>query len=324
MIQLAVIGAGQLGSRHLQSFALLDRPSRVVVVDPIPASLDTARVLFDQNSGDSQVESVEFQTRLEDIPTRIDVAVIATGADTRRTVVQSLLARCQVRSLILEKILFQTPSDYAEVETLLQETHTKAWVNCPRRIWPVYRKLKETWPSGPLDYRVTGSAWGLACNAIHFLDHAAFLSGQGKFSLESSELDADVFPSRRPGCVEFSGRIRGQTPQGTRVEIISDRDGDAPLVITIFSADCQLVVNETAGTAAVARRCNNWCWEPLTFAVPYQSQLTHLVVQQLLDEGDCELTPYQRSTPIHLSLLQVLMAHYRKHVDKDAQRCPIT
>ncbi len=323
-VVLAVIGSGQLGSRHLQALKLLDRPSSVFVLDPNPQALRAASELFAQQSGESLVQSIQFVSDTAELPDAIDVAVVATGANARRKVLQHLLAHSRVRYLILEKFLFQEHADYVAVAARMREAATKSWVNCPRRMWPIYRKLKEVVPGGPLDYRVTGSAWGLGCNAIHFLDHAAFLSGSGEFTLQSSELDPEVVASRRDGYCEFSGRIRGESKDGTRVEIACDRAGTMPVVVTAWNQDMQLLVNETACTAVVAQRENGWQWESLTFAVPFQSQLTHVAVQQLLDRGNCELTPYELSASLHVSLLDVFLEHYRKHVDSHATCCPIT
>ena len=46
MHQIAIIGAGQLGSRHLQGLAKLQLPCQVHVVDPSPKSLEVARQRF--------------------------------------------------------------------------------------------------------------------------------------------------------------------------------------------------------------------------------------------------------------------------------------
>ena len=42
MIHCAIIGAGQIGSRHLQALCKLESPARVALVDPSDESLQTA------------------------------------------------------------------------------------------------------------------------------------------------------------------------------------------------------------------------------------------------------------------------------------------
>ena len=48
MYQIGVIGAGQLGGRHLQGLARLSLPCEIDVVDPSPVSLDSARKRFSE------------------------------------------------------------------------------------------------------------------------------------------------------------------------------------------------------------------------------------------------------------------------------------
>jgi len=302
----------------------LNRPSHVWVADPNPASLANARSLFHQHSDASLVESVEYLQGLDGLPPHLDVAVIATAANKRRGVIELLLERCHVQYLVLEKFLFQNVRDYEYVKRLFENAGARAWVNCPRRLWPAYRRLKGRLSEGPLDYRVTGSAWGLGCNAIHFLDHVAYLTGDLEYVLDSQELENEVFPSRRNGFVEFSGRIRGKGKSGTQLELVCSRTGDAPILVSIFSSEITCVINETARTGVIADRENEWRWEQFDVSIPYQSELTSLVVQRLLDTGECELTPYAQSAILHVNLLKRFTTHYQDHFDKDAKLCPIT
>ena len=46
MINIAVIGAGQIGSRHLQALSQLNRLTNIQIVDPDYKSLERAREIF--------------------------------------------------------------------------------------------------------------------------------------------------------------------------------------------------------------------------------------------------------------------------------------
>ena len=48
MYNIAIIGAGQLGSRHLQGLKLAQLPMRIEIVDSSEKSLETARERYDQ------------------------------------------------------------------------------------------------------------------------------------------------------------------------------------------------------------------------------------------------------------------------------------
>ena len=169
MLQIALIGAGQLGSRHMQGLALLEAPARVTVVDPFAASLATAQERFAQVK-QQNVEAV-FTQSFDELPQALDGAVVATGADRRREAIERLLARSRVRVALLEKVLFQRIEDYGAVGTLLDKSGTRAWVNCSQRLWPFFRDLRpKTLGKSSVRIVVRGTQWGLGCNAIHNLD----------------------------------------------------------------------------------------------------------------------------------------------------------
>jgi hypothetical protein len=325
MVRIAVIGAGQLGSRHLQALSLLDRPASIQVVDPSAASLEVSRERFGQVAGNSNVQGVEYLEDIGGLADELDVAVVATNADVRRRVVEDLLARKKVRYIILEKVLFQRPEDFEEAGRLLEANGVRAWVNCPRRMWPYYRKINELFHGARrVEYSVSGSQLGIGCNAIHYLDHLAFLTGQSDVSLYGDLLDSEVAPSKRAGFVEFTGTLHGYVGSNP-IAITSYGEGEVPPLILITSDRARCLIREGEGKAWVAESARGWSWEEVSFTVPYQSQLTHLVVQKILDSDGCDLTGYQESAKLHLPFINTLTDFVKQQKSlEDFKTCPIT
>ena len=107
MKNIILIGAGQLGSRHLQALALLQKPYSIYVVDPVEESLERAEKLYHEVPPESQ-HSLHFVARLEEISVRlIEYAIIATNSNVRFTVLSQLTSRFEIKNLLFEKILFQ-------------------------------------------------------------------------------------------------------------------------------------------------------------------------------------------------------------------------
>lgn len=127
---VAIIGAGNLGSRHLQALALTDIPLAVQVVDPSEKSLDVAKERWQEMPINPLVERVTFHKELDELNGNFDVVIVATSSKPRRAVVEKLLAKNKVRYMILEKVLFPRLSDYEDVGRLLERHNVKAWVNC--------------------------------------------------------------------------------------------------------------------------------------------------------------------------------------------------
>ena len=325
MVNFAIIGAGQIGSRHLQALSQLDRITNIQIVDPNYKSLEKAKERFLQVQKNKDIQRVEYLNNIKDLSNNLELVIIATNSDVRREVIEKLLLQKKVRYVILEKVLFQKIKDFAIVNDLLVRNNVKTWVNCPHRMIDFYKQLKFKFREVKrVDYRVSSSNLGIGCNSIHFLDLFTFLTGQINFVLFSDQLDSNIIMSKRPGFVEFTGTLYGKSSEGSNIAITSYLKGDAPLIISINSEIINCLIREDEGKAWISEKANNWAWEEISFTIPYQSQLTTLVVQDILDTGKCDLTKYEESWKIHISLLKSLIFYLQKQKMEEIDLCPIT
>lgn len=322
--RLAVIGAGQLGSRHLQALALLDRPASIEVVDPDPASLETAKKRLREVPANAASREVQYHSSIERLSPDLDLVIVATNSDIREKVVLELLAAKRVRYLLLEKVLFQSAGSYERVAALLRRTGVKAWVNCPRRLWPQYIDLKARLAGFQwLDLSVTGTQWGLGSNAIHFLDLLSFLGAPADFKLSGELLDPNILPSKRLGFVELGGTLCGTSGKGHVVMTV--HPGDNLSFLLQFTTDrVRVTIDELAGKAWLSEAASGWAWRDLPFPRTMQSRLTHKVAEALLDGGDCGLADFEESSRLHRSLLGVFLPHLTRGGKAQGDCCPLT
>lgn len=322
--KILLIGAGQLGSRHLQGLSQIDIPVSIQTVDPSEASLKIARERFAEMGTNQHIKSISFSTGINGAEEPFDLAIIATGSDVRAQVLTSLISSYKVNNVILEKFLFQKESDYQHILELLLQRGVKAVVNCPRRCYPFYEQLRKTLADQQqITFRVAGSQWGLACNVIHFLDLFAFLTGNSSVHVDGSGLDDTILESKRPGNVEFTGTISGENARGDRFEISCSPDVGLPFTVSIAYDTKSVEVWESERKACFFDKINgNKHEEP--FTAPYQSQLTGMVARELLTNGNCGLTPYPESMALHLPVLRTFLFHLNKISGKQHSCCPIT
>lgn len=324
LVSIALIGAGQLGRRHLQALAKLQYAADIAVVDPSAHALAAARAQFAEMPVTGNIREVRYLSSISDLPGHVDVAITATTADVRADVVRSLLAGCDVEHLVLEKVLFQRPADYQDMEALFAQRGTTAWVNHPRRLFPLYNKMR-TWMAGSkqVSYQVQGGAWGLACNGLHFLDHLAYLSGESTLTISGEALDPAVIRSSRAGFVEINGELRGKI--GPHPFSIFCHDDPSPVTITICTDKMNATIDEPNGWYRIATKERQWQWTTVAERVVlFQSELSHLVVEDIVDTGRCGLPTYSEAAALHLPFIGCLMHHLRNagHPTNDA--CPIT
>ena len=322
--RLAVIGAGQLGSRHLQGLARLALPCEIEVVDPSLVSLDLARQRFAEMPPNAAIRAVRYNTSVKALSRSLDYVVIATAADVRLEVLQSLLADRKVRFVLFEKVLFQRLNDYEKARSLLHSGNVQAWVNCTRRLFPIYEIVRSFFNGETLKYfQVMGGGWGLGCNSVHFIDLLGLLTGQLPTNISTAGLDSALIPSKRKNFMEFTGALRG-TMGDAQFELASLAGSSARMLLTLRSESCTCVVDETGGRALFLDSCRQGQWESQDFEIPFLSQLSTSIATRILTEGVSDLATFDLSKAYHLPLLDALGAHASLTLGTPVGFCPIT
>lgn len=310
MKKIIIIGAGQLGSRHLQALNMLNTPLSIEVIDSSIQSLTVAQERFEVSIG-STTHSICFNQELSSSEP-VDVAIVASTAQNRANIINNLLDKTQVKQLVLEKLLFTQAPDYQLISDRLKQTDTKTWVNCPMRMMPYYRDLQSLFFNKRMQYYVTGSQYGLVTNAIHYLDHLVYLTGDTEFELDTRFLDKQLINSKRPGYFELTGTLLAHFKNGSLAILHCDKEGTAPTQIEFNSSDHRIISREWEQHAWQMGVQNDWQWQNNNAPIPFQSTMTAELVSSLLETNNCLLTDFETSAKIHLQLLEPLKAYIQK------------
>ncbi|NLR61857.1 Gfo/Idh/MocA family oxidoreductase [Chitinophaga polysaccharea] len=327
MKTIGIIGAGQLGSRHLQALANVNSPLTIFVADINEQSLNVAQDRFNEvNMREDRV--VHYVNDTHDFPEQMDIIIVATNSIVRRTVVEKLLERITVKHLILEKFLFPKLEDYECVFALFnQHKDILVWVNCPRRTFDIYKDIASqlsTVEAGMINVSVTGSAWGLGCNSIHFVDLFAMLTNESSVEVIYQGLDNEYMASKRAGYIDFSGKLLLRTPTGHNMSITSFKAGALPLIVEVFTPAAYWIVNESAKIVDSATDGQNWELTRQILNFPMQSKVGTGVINDLLTTNHCDLTPFNVSAQLHKALLTTFLAKYNSINNEGKDICPIT
>jgi len=305
-----VIGAGQLGSRHLQALKKINHPLCIEVIDPNPDHLHVARARYDEIESGGCPHSILFREEMEfSSDTQLDLVIVATNSNVRRSVVEKVLNAADVKSMVLEKLLFQYSRDYYDMKELIQKAGSDVRVNCSMRVMPFYQALKTTYHGQPIFYRVSISNYGLITNLIHYLDHIAFLTGCSDFKLDTGLLCTDPIDSKRPGFLELNGQVSATFSDGSFGVFSCCSSGNRPVLLQIENSEARHMVQEIQEVAWTSRAEHDWKWEKHKIITPYQSEMTQWIAEQLLFGKPCSLVKYEESMNIHLQLLEPLREH---------------
>lgn len=319
-----IIGAGQLGSRHLQGILKLEIEQTIYVVDPSIESLNVAKTRANEIT---HQHSIYYLSSWDELPKQFDLVIVATGANVRAKVITQLLNGFSVKNLVLEKVLFQDLESYNTIELLLKKTKTPTWVNHARRMANYYDQIK-TIISGTkekVSFNIIGGNWGLACNALHFIDLCAFLSSSSVESLDMEWVDQTVLESKRKGCIEFTGSLRGTLKNGNNFIITSLNDELSDVTVSISSNSNRWIVQEAGAQKIIHLSKENGFNEIVTkFTTEFQSVLTERIAQDIFDKGYCNLPTYEEACESHIPFIEATLKKYTEISGVKTNICPIT
>jgi predicted dehydrogenase len=327
MKNIAIIGLGQLGSRHLQALALVKEPLNIELVDISKDSLEIAYERFYEVENSKNFKgAIKKLNSIDELSADLDLVIIASNSKERRPITEKLLQTKKVTHLILEKVLFPTLEDYAEISELLSAKKINTWVNCSRRSMPSYRKIKELLIKGePLDVTIAGSSWGMGSNGIHFIDLFCFLVGSSELTLDTTMLDKlNPIESTRKGYLDFTGTITGRSKNRDTFKMSSYADGKLPVQVIIQSGSQRMIINEYQNNYILYNEKNNWKGDVFDFEMLFQSKLTAMVTEDILRTGTCDLTPYTEAAAEHKAFLNALIQFQTKRTGKRVETCMIT
>ena len=176
-IAISVIGCGNLGKRHIESLVKSKEPLDIHIVDKSNAALEICLKEFEHLSN----KSVRIMpSDINNLPNKLDLAIVATTSDARRLVLVDLIAKKDVDHLLLEKFLFDEVTQYHEIEMLLTKNSITTWVNEWMSHEKSFLKLASLFKNNQsIDMRVYGKNWRLCCNSVHFINFFDLLTNRG-------------------------------------------------------------------------------------------------------------------------------------------------
>lgn len=317
MKKIILIGAGQLGSRHLQALGVLEN-KKIWVIDPSKESLELSKERYKEISDE---KDLVLLTAIPCEPLDFDMAIIATGAKYRFAVLKDLLALHKVGNILLEKVLFQKKEEYQKAADLMKAKGVNAWVNCPRRMFPFYEQLKSRMESHQITkVKISGNAWGLASNFVHYLDLFQFLSGESPKKVYPMG-EVKIVPSRHLGHKEMLGHFQVLF-SSFELNISCLEGAVASLGIEIHTNKEKILIDEISQSYIFEKA--EGVKETGNYDILFQSQLSNLVFQNMKDKK-VSLVSYKESVKAHLPMIECFQENFEKQsVIKIGEACPIT
>ena len=315
---ILIVGAGNLGSRYLQGLCHCSCSLNIFVLDTSNKSLISAKLLWNEVGGLLSGHDISFIAELRECPKNIDIAIISTTAYSRPSVVKSLALHSTVRFWILEKVLAQNTQGLDQILKYVKFS-SQAWVNTSRRIMPWHNLVRERLKlKSPISLTVSGEAWNLASNAVHFLDFLTWWTGEYLMDVNCDRLNTFWIKGKREGDWDVYGTLIARFSGGSIAELTSICGNFPTLLIKLFNDDFSCTIDELNGVASFADGFE------IRGKIPYQSELTTSLVDEILRSG-CSLLPtLSESVGVHRPFINAILEHWQRNMDQSANIVPIT
>lgn len=322
-MKIGIIGAGQIGSRHIQGVLKVKKYDfDIDVVEPNKAAALLSKKRNEEIDSDLQIN---YHESIQDLRGQYEAVIISTNSNHRLEIIIELLSQVEVKVLILEKVVFQSIEEFKALEEILKGKEIQVFVNHPRRMYSYYQQLKRELKESNetiSHIHILGNDWGLACNGLHFIDLASFLMDELPLSISNHHLE-EIIPSKRPGYIEFTGHLWVHYTKQSSLLLSSLKGENKATSIEIICAQHKFHIEE-GGRAIISRFKNSKWLSDTPIKTPFQSELTMYLIEDILNGKSPNLTPLDTSKICHQSFIESLNNFSFKKSGEDYKRLPIT
>lgn len=300
---ILIIGFGNLGQRYLEGILKSNLDLKIHVVEK---NEDLLKKLVNKKA--------EFYHDYKKIKERnFDLLINSTTADNRFFLIKQYNSYFNVKNFIIEKVLENNYNNLLSFENLKLEN---CWVNTFLRTLVLFKKIKSEIRDNSFNIKVIGGNWGLLCNSIHYIDLVSWLSGKRPSRIETKRLSNKFINSKRKGFVEIYGSLEVKFSDQIKLEIVCN-DNEEDLKIEFKSDALNFDYNLIKGEYKTK-------FGTETHLIPYQSKMTKDLVENILINGRCGLTPLKESIEYHKFFLKHLLDEWNNMNGCQGLYIPIT
>ena len=312
-MNLAIIGCGEIGRRHLQSVLNLDIYVNIILVDRSNECLEKCRNIIKISS--SKI-FFSFYSNIEQIIQKIDFAIIATNSDTRFEAINSLYNQSKPKYIILEKFLFNKLEQYSAAKNLFKINSTKVWVNqWVNTEFVEFMKIFRKYEINNIE--IKGKNWNLCSNSVHYIDWFHLVSKRKKIKVIENKFKKPITKNKRVGFYDIGGTLKIYLANNSKI---------------IFSSKKKINKNHIF----IGNKHFNWkIYEKnlealrsdglkIKIKIPLTSTIMKKIINNIFTKGICGLPKLEEVVDNHNILIKNLKQHWLKANQKKISNLPVT
>jgi hypothetical protein len=280
-MRICIIGVGNIGMRYVQGISKKFPDAELFLVDRGVRLKEVEKL---------ELDNVRLLTSVGDVGQSIDLFVVSTSCAPRLALYKQCLDH-NPQFVILEKYLFKGRKEFEECLLLDRvPTFVNQWLYGSKAFDCLFEEEAES-------VEIVGTDWGLACNAVHWMDMLKRQLHISRLQLGSGTRISEVFPSKRAGYEEMRGEL-----------VFVDRDSEKRFKLIDSQDDSQInrlkiIVDDRVYWFDYTEIKHD---EKVLSRFPYFSELIGNIVGDMIDTGSCHLPLLEESISQHLLIEDVL------------------
>ena len=149
------------------------------------------------------------------------------------------------------------------------------------------------------------------------IDLFSYLTNQVDFSFDSNQLKKSIFNSKRKNFKELKGILKVGTSNGDRLIIKDDKKYKNKFEISINTPTISFKIFEH--DRILQKYVSNQFHSQKKINLPFQSELTGIVIDQIINNNRSDLTKYEDCMHYHMTMLDCFQLHFQNFMIKKYQ-----
>tara|TARA_B100000575_G_scaffold294544_1_gene311361 strand:+ start:4494 stop:5441 length:948 start_codon:yes stop_codon:yes gene_type:complete len=304
VINIAIIGLGNIGYRHFQSLTNHKKKINFYLIDNNYSKISLLKKKINKS-----IHNYQFYTNVENLKLKFYLVIIATNSNSRLPITKKLITTNNIKYIIYEKIVSSKVNDYKKIISLVNKKKIKAFVNFPRREYDLFNYIKnKIYKNSNLLLYINYKKINLASNLIHYLDLFQFFKKTKNLKLIYQKLDKRIYKSKRTDFIEFKGKIAFSNNFNDYIFIDEHKKNldfflikiDSNIFVIFEDQNIYIEIDLTKGTI-IKKKYKNYL----------QSELTLKYLQKLISNKKIKLTKLEEALFTHKPLINTFNNHLK-------------
>lgn len=318
MSNILLFGLGNIGRRYLEGILKVREVQEIHIIEKNDNSIVDLKKKYSKEIISKKIFLASSIDNL--ILKKFLITIVSTTAINRYKILFNIKKKLESSYFIIEKVLGQSEIELKKIKNLFSN-HPKAWISSPRRSMVWYKNIREKiYKEKELNFSIEGYNWGMACNAIHFIDLVSWITGEKIVSIETDGLDKSWIKAKRDGFWEIMGdlNIIYSNKVSLKMKCNQDKSDKKNYIISIKNKNCYFEIDEQKSLAKFNKvKKINGIFSNLSDIVPE-------MITILIQTGNCEWTRLEDSIFSHQKFIRSLFAHWKKNKSSKLDTLPIT